>query len=436
MAEPNLRGPIALSVVAAVLTIGMKAVAYRLTDSVGLLADALESSVNLVAALTAYFSLWYAARPADPSHAYGHEKIEFFSSGLEGALVCVAGVGTAWYAAGRLFHPQPLSQLDLGAGIALVASAVNFAVARVLLHVGRTHHSIVLEADGHHLMTDVWTTVAVVTGLGLVAMTGVKELDAILALGVGLHIVVTGFRLVRRSFDGLMDHALPAAEQARLRDALQAAMPPGATFHHLRTRQAGRRRFADLHLLVDGSQTVRDAHAAAHRVEEQVGAAFPGLELTIHVEPIEEEASWEPAALARLGEPTEPPPAAGGGGDLITGMRSGGSGRVRSTFAGPVRNFSTSQISPVRSRSPESVRTPLGSHSAASTGASCLRNAATSLRAATSHKRTVRSDDADSSHRPPGLSERPRTPASWPASDAIGFPVPASQSFTFASTPR
>lgn len=311
MAEPNLRGPIALSVAAAVLTIGMKAAAYLLTGSVGLFADALESLVNLVAALTASFSLWYAARPADPSHTYGHEKIEFFSSGLEGALVCVAGVGTAWYAGDRLIHPQPLSQLDLGVGIALAASAVNFAVARVLLHVGRKHHSIVLEADGHHLMTDVWTSVVVVTGLGLVALTGVKELDSLLALGVSLLIIVTGFRLVRRSFDGLMDHALPADEQGRLRDALQAAMPPGATFHHLRTRQAGRRKFADFHLLVDGSRTVRDAHAAAHRVEEQVEAVFPGLELTIHVEPIEDESSWEPAALARLGEPTEPPPAVG-----------------------------------------------------------------------------------------------------------------------------
>ena len=312
MAEPNLRGPIALSVAAAVLTIGMKAAAYLLTGSVGLFADALESLVNLIAALTAYFSLWYAARPADPSHTYGHEKIEFFSSGLEGVLVCVAGVGTAWYAIGRLFNPQPLDRLDLGVGITLAASAINFAVARILLRVGRRYGSIVLEADGHHLMTDVWTSVAVVAGLGLVVLSGVKELDAVLALGVGLLIVVTGVRLVRRSFDGLMDHALPADERARLRESLQAAMPPGATFHHLRTRQAGRRKFADFHLLVDGSQTVRDAHAAAHLVEEQVLAAIPGLELTIHVEPIEDEASWEPAALARLGEPTEPP--SGGGG--------------------------------------------------------------------------------------------------------------------------
>lgn len=308
MTEPNLRWPILLSIVAAVATIALKGIAYSITGSVGLFADALESLVNLVAALTAYFSLWYASRPADPNHTYGHEKIEFFSSGLEGVLVCVAGVGTVWYAIEHLFAPSDLASLDLGVGIAVAASLINLIVARILLNVGRRHGSIVLEADGHHLMTDVFTSIAVVIGLGLVALTKVRELDAVMALVVGLHIVATGFRLVRRSFDGLMDHALPIAEQTALRDAIRRALPSGAEFHHLRTRLAGRRKFADFHLLVDGSMTVRDAHLIAHEVEAKLRETLTGLEVTIHVEPIDEPSSWEAVELARLGEDVTPAP--------------------------------------------------------------------------------------------------------------------------------
>ena len=308
MTEPNLRWPITLSIGAAITTIAMKGAAYLITGSVGLFADALESFVNLIAALVAYFSLWYAARPADPNHTYGHEKIEFFSSGLEGVLVCLVGLGTIWYAAEHLFAPGELASLDLGVGIAIVASIINLIVARVLLTVGRQHGSIVLEADGQHLMTDVFTSIAVVIGLGLVALTHIRELDAVMALLVGLHIVATGFRLVRRSFDGLMDHALPLSEQTKLREAIRAALPPGAEFHHLRTRQAGRRKFADFHLLVDGALTVRDAHVVAHEVEAKLRESFVGLEVTIHVEPIDEPSSWEAVELARLGEDVTPAP--------------------------------------------------------------------------------------------------------------------------------
>lgn len=306
MSQTNLRGPILLSVAAAVLTIGMKATAYLVTGSVGLLADALESGVNLLAAVTAYLSLWYSARPADPSHAYGHEKIEFFSSGLEGALILAAGVSTVGYTAWKLYEPAEIHAIEIGAGLAIVAAAINYAVARVLLHVGRTHGSIVLEADGYHLMSDVWTSAAVVAGLGLVQLFGIPRIDSVLAMLVGANITVIGFRLVRRSFDGLMDHALPAADQDALRGAIRAALPVGADFHRLRTRQAGRRKFADFHLLVDGSLTVREAHAVAHDVEERVHAAVPDTELTIHIEPVEDRASWESDELAQLGEPTEP----------------------------------------------------------------------------------------------------------------------------------
>ncbi|MFO0847486.1 MAG: cation diffusion facilitator family transporter [Gemmataceae bacterium] len=306
MTQPNLRGPIVLSVVAAVLTIGMKGTAYLITGSVGLFSDALESGVNLLAALTAYFSLWYSSRPADPNHTFGHEKIEFFSSGLEGVLIGVAGIGTAYYAVNRLIFPAELQALGLGGGLALAASAINFAVARVLLTVGRRHGSVVLEADGHHLMTDVWTSVGVVGGLGLVWLTGVRELDALLALAVGLHIVWVGVRLVRVSFDGLMDHALPPAEVDELRVAITAALPPGTAFHLLRTRRAGRRKFADFHVLVSGALTVREAHDIAHSVEERLRERLPELMVATHIEPIDDPNSWEADELARLGEAVEP----------------------------------------------------------------------------------------------------------------------------------
>lgn len=305
MSYQALRGPLLLSLLAAVLTIGLKGTAYFLTGSVGLFSDALESFVNLLAATAAYFSLKYSHKPADPEHAYGHEKIEFFSSGLEGTLVFVAGLGTAWYAVDRLIEPKELDQLGIGIGLTVVASAINFGVAIVLLRVGKKHGSVILEADGHHLMSDVLTSLAVVTGLGLVALTGLKFLDPVLALVVGLSILWTGFQLVRRSFDGLMDRGLPVEDQTRLREGIRTELPVGCHFHFLRTRRAGRRKFVDFHLLVPGTWTVQAGHTLAHDIEAKLLDIAAELEVTIHVEPIEDESSWEPAALARLGEQTE-----------------------------------------------------------------------------------------------------------------------------------
>ncbi len=308
MPYEQLRWPLRLSVAAAVVTIGLKSTAYAVTGSVGLFSDALESGVNLLAALAATFSLWYAYRPSDPDHQYGHEKIEFFSSGLEGALVIAAGGGSVYYAVARLLNPHPLAELPLGVVLAVLASAINLAVGLLLLRVGRRHGSIILEADGHHLLTDVLTTVGVLVGLGLAWLTGLGWLDPLVAILVGLHIGVTGFQLVRRSFDGLMDRALPAGEQQAIRATITAALPSGATFHHLRTRRAGRRKFADFHLLVDGGLSVRDGHALAHRVEGALRATVPELEVTVHVEPIDERESWEEAELKRLGEDSVPAP--------------------------------------------------------------------------------------------------------------------------------
>ena len=198
-----------------------------------------------------------------------------------------------------------MDQLGIGIGLTLVASAINFGVAAVLLRVGKKHGSVILEADGHHLMSDVLTSLAVVAGLGLVALTGLKFLDPVLALAVGLSILWTGFKLVRRSFDGLMDRALPVEDQTRLRDGIRTALPQGCHFHFLRTRQAGRRKFVDFHLLVPGTWTVQAGHTLAHEIETKLEDARAELEVTIHVEPIEDESSWEPAALARLGEAEE-----------------------------------------------------------------------------------------------------------------------------------
>lgn len=302
MPPQHVRWPIVLSIFAAVITIGMKGAAYALTGSVGLLSDALESGVNLLAAATAYLSLIYSARPADPTHTYGHEKIEYFSSGLEGVLILLAGLGTAGYAIRRLVVPSPLDDLEVGAGIALAASAVNFVVARILLVQGRKHRSIVLEADGKHLMTDVATSVGIVVGLVLVLFTQRVWLDAVIAIAVGISIIWTGCGLIRRSFDGLMDHALPAEDQERMRTVIQAQLPAGAAFHAVRTRQAGARRFAEFHLLVDGDNTVRKAHHLAHRIEAALVEALPGLEVVVHIEPVDESASWEGEMLKQLGE--------------------------------------------------------------------------------------------------------------------------------------
>lgn len=308
----HLRGPIALSIVAALITIGMKGTAYGVTGSVGLLSDALESFVNLVAAVTAYAVLWYASRPADPTHAYGHEKSEYFSSGLEGVLIIAAGLGAAGYAIKRLIYPEPLLDLEIGMLIGLAASGVNLITARVLLFYGKRHNSIVLEADGKHLMADVWTSVGVIGGLVLVIATGFVWIDSILAILMGAYIIWTGWELVYRSFNGLMDHALPADEQEQIRGVIRAHLPEGADFHLLRTRQAGARRFVEFHLLVDGDQTVRAAHHVAHAIEAALIAALPGLEVTIHVEPVDEENSWEKEEIEKLGEAMRQSPDQGG----------------------------------------------------------------------------------------------------------------------------
>jgi cation diffusion facilitator family transporter len=293
----HLHKPVYGAVAAAVFTIILKFAAYWYTGSVGLFADAAESLVNLFASLTALGSLWYAARPVDADHAFGHEKIVFFSSGLEGVLVAIAGLGTAAYAIERIINPIELRKLEVGTLIALFASLINFGVARWLLHVGRKHKSLVLEADGQHLMTDVWTSVAVVVGLSLAIITGIQLLDPICALLMAAFILRTGYQLMRRSFDGLMDRALPPEEQDRLRKVIDAHISANCAYHALRTRQAGNSTFIDFHFLVPGSLSVRQAHAHGDRIEDALRKICPDAQITIHIEPIEEPASWRDSEL-------------------------------------------------------------------------------------------------------------------------------------------
>jgi cation diffusion facilitator family transporter len=297
--SPQLRLPLLLSIAAALVTLVLKFYAYQLTGSVGLFSDAVESVVNLLAAATALFCLWYTAQPVDANHTYGHEKIGYFSSGLEGTLILVAAGSIAWSAVERLVYPKPL-ELGVGLIVSIVAAAINLAVALMLLRVGKRHRSIILEADGRHLMTDVWTSVGVVASLGLERLTGWETLDPIAAIAVALNVGWTAFGLVRQSFDGLMDHALPEHEQHLVRAALEGHMQPGTHFHALRTRQAGPRSFVDFHLLVPGDWTVAKAHEFSDNIEEAIRRALPAIEITVHIEPIEALASWKDSELLPL----------------------------------------------------------------------------------------------------------------------------------------
>jgi calcium-translocating P-type ATPase len=281
-----------LSIAAAVLTIGLKAAAYFLTGSVGLLSDALESLVNLVGAIMALWMLIVAARPPDDDHHFGHGKAEYFSSGLEGALILVAAIAIGVSAFHRIMEPQPLQSLNLGLSISLLAALINLAVARILLRVGKRYRSITLEADAQHLMTDVWTSVGVVAGLGAVAVTGWTILDPLIACAVAVNIVWAGFQLIRRSIAGLLDVTLPAAENARIDAILDQYRGRGIVFHDLRTRQSGVQRFMTVHVLVPGQVTVQAGHDMVETLESEIRDQIGQISITSHLEPLEDPASF------------------------------------------------------------------------------------------------------------------------------------------------
>jgi cation diffusion facilitator family transporter len=286
-----------LSIAAALVTIALKSAAYLLTGSVGLLSDALESVVNLVAAILALVALKVAARPADDTHHYGHGKAEYFSAGAEGVMIFVAALLIIVSAVDRLRHPQPLEELGIGLAITLVATAINGVVGFLVLRAGRRHRSITLVADGKHLLTDVWTSAGVIVGVGLVAITGWLPLDSLVAIGVAINILWTGFGLVRHSMDGLMDHALPRVEVDSVKSVLRgiaSEYPPGdLEFHALQTRESGRQRFVSMHVLVPGDWTVTQGHDLLEHVEEAVVAALPDAHVHTHLEPREDPRSYE-----------------------------------------------------------------------------------------------------------------------------------------------
>ncbi len=296
-----------LSVSAAIVTLLLKFGAYFLTGSVGLLSDAVESLVNLAAALIAFTAITIAGRPPDSNHTYGHDKAEYFSSGAEGTLILIAAASIIFSAVQRLLNPVPLENLGLGGAVALAASAINFGVSRILLRVARQADSIALEADAHHLMTDVWTSVGVVAGILVVGVTGWQVLDPLIAIAVAINIVWMGVQLLRRSTAGLMDVTLPSEEVDVIQGTIQRVAGADTPYHALRTRKSGSRRFIDFHLLMAGQTTVQESHDLVMEIEAAIERELPNTLVTIHVEPREDHASWDGHIVGGISSPEQRP---------------------------------------------------------------------------------------------------------------------------------
>ena len=291
-----------LSIAAALLTMGLKVLAFMVTGSVGLLSDALESSVNLLAAIIALIALVVAAQPPDEEHAFGHGKAEYFSGAVEGGLIFFAALTIIVSAIQRLLRPQPLQAVGAGLVVSLIAAAINFAVARVLLRAGEAHESTALVADARHLLTDVWTSLGVVLGVGAVALTGWEILDPLIALAVAVQIVLTGVHLMRDASLGLMDTALPTEEQEEIVSILEGHRADGIAYHALRTRRSGAQRFVSVHIQVPGAWTVQRGHTLMEEIESQIRAALPRVAVFTHLEPAEDPVSWQDIPLNRNGE--------------------------------------------------------------------------------------------------------------------------------------
>lgn len=289
-----------LSIGAALATLALKWWAWWVTGSVGLLSDALEGFVNLGAAILAVWMLRVAARPPDAQHPYGTSKAEYVSAGIEGTLIVVAAAGIIATALPRLLKPEPLDEPALGLAVSALAAVVNGAVAFVLIRKGRANHSITLEADGKHLLTDVWTSAGVIAGVAVVAATGWLVLDALIAIAVGVHIVWAGASLMRRSFLGLLDAAIAGDELHEVSKIFsEYSKRYGVSFHALRTRQAGPRRFISFHLLVPDHWTVAHAHQLSEEIESRIRSLVPNASIESHIEPISDPASYDDQTLDR-----------------------------------------------------------------------------------------------------------------------------------------
>ena len=293
MDRSNLSRYAWLSICAAVLTIALKGVAYQLTGSVGLLSDAIESIVNLVGACMALAMLTIAARPPDEDHLYGHNKAEYFSSAVEGALIVLAAMSIGAAAIERIIHPQIIHQALMGLVVSFAASMINLGVAIVLMRAGKKFNSITLEADAKHLLTDVWTSAGVICAIAVVALTGWQILDPIIAFVVAANIIWTGFKLVQRSASGLMDSSLPKEEVKEIEKVLERYKALGVQFHALRTRQAASRRFLTVHVLVPGTWTVMYGHQLLEKLEAEIRNTMPEVTVFTHMEPIDDPSSMQ-----------------------------------------------------------------------------------------------------------------------------------------------
>jgi cation diffusion facilitator family transporter len=289
----------ALSIAAALATIALKTLAWWLTDSVGLLSDAIEGTINIVGATVALAMISVAARPPDKDHAFGYTKAEYFASGLEGALILIAAIAIGFVAVDRLITPRPLDHVGPGLVVSAAAALINYVVARRLYEAGRHYRSIALEADARHLMTDVWTSAGVIAGVAAVWLTGWERLDPLIALAVAANIVWSGYKLMQRSILGLLDRALPADQLQALDRVLDRYRARGIDFHALRTRQAGARSFVTLHVLVAADWTVAQGHNLAHEVEMDIRAALPDAAVLTHVEPLGYPESYQDADFDR-----------------------------------------------------------------------------------------------------------------------------------------
>jgi cation diffusion facilitator family transporter len=281
-----------MSIIVSVVVFGMKMAAWWATGSVGLLSDALESTVNIVAAVVALFALRTAMKPADAMHHFGRGKAEYFSASIEGFMILLAALIIVYTAIDRIISPRELEQIGWGLTISTVAAVINGGSALILLRAGKLHRSPVLIADGKHLMTDVWTSVGVIVGVGLVVVTGWNRLDGIVALAVGLNIIVTGINLLRSSTAGLMDKALSDDDHLKIVNVLTKYESDEVKFHALQTREAGRQRFVSMHVLVPGAWTIQKGHDLSEELEAGIIAELPDTIITTHVEPLEDERSW------------------------------------------------------------------------------------------------------------------------------------------------
>jgi len=282
-----------LSIAAAAVTILLKTLAWRITGSVGLLSDAAESLVNLVAAIIALVALKVSIRPPDKNHPFGHSKAEYFSAGAEGMMIFIAAAVIMYTAVQRFIHPRPIEDVGIGLLVSVLASVVNGLVAWVLLKNGRQRRSMTLIADGKHMLTDVWTSVGVLVGVGLVWLTGWQRLDPIVAFAVGVNILVTGAKLVGQSGTALLDVSLPKEDNEAIRDFLDAHSNDHVKFHAVRTREAGYRRFLEFHMLVPGSWTVKQGHDAMEDLIDEILDEWPEMRVSGHLEPIEDPRSYE-----------------------------------------------------------------------------------------------------------------------------------------------